>query len=177
MGRARTRGWSIGVAMVVVSLVGAGACGDVNRAAGSSAPADSTAGEVAFRWAGPGGAAIVVPVRINGGAPVDLILDTGATLTCLDTAVVRRLALPARRAVVGSAVGVGGSGRVRLHGVDSLQLGATVARGLTICAMDLSALRAVGPDVHGLLGLNVLREFRLTIDFEREVLRLAPSDR
>lgn len=174
MGRARVRGWSIGAAIVVVTAGGSAGCIDVGRPAESRAPADSAAGELAFRWAGPGGAAMVVPVRINGGEPVDLVLDTGATLTCVDTAIARRFQLPERRMMVGSAVGIGGAGRVRLHRVDSLQVGGAVTRDLTVCAMDLQALRAVGPEVHGLLGLNVLREFRLTIDFDRGVLRLAP---
>ena len=173
MGRSRVRGWSIGAAIALVAVGGGGACMDVGRSAESRAPADSAAGELAFRWAGPGDAAIVVPVRMNGGEPVDLVLDTGATLTCVDTAIARRCGLPERRMMVGSAVGIGGAGRVQLHRVDSLQVGGAVVRDLTVCAMDLRALRAVGPDVHGLLGLNVLREFRLTIDFERGVLRLA----
>ena len=38
-------------------------------------------------------------------------------------------------------------------------------------------LRAIGPEVRGLLGLNFLRSFRVTLDFEREVLRLTqPAD-
>lgn len=151
-----------------------GACVERPEAAAVSAPADSAAGELPFRLVGPGGAAIVVPVSINGREPVDLILDTGATLTCVDTALAREMALPERRRAVGMAVGVGAAGRVRLHAVDSLRVGGAVARGLTVCAMDLRALRALGPGVHGLLGLDVLRNFRVTLDFEREVLRLAP---
>ena len=149
-------------------------CGEIGRPASSSAPADSAAGELAFRWAGPGGAALVVPVRLNGSEPIDLVLDTGATMTCVDTSVTRELDLPERRAMVGAVATIGGSGRVQLHAVDSLRIGAATARDLTVCAMDLQALRAVGPDVRGLLGLNVLRAFRVTLDFERNVVRLAP---
>ena len=156
-------------------MAGMSGCSDPRQTASSSAPADSAAGEVAFRWAGPGGAALVVAVRINGEDPVDLILDTGATLTCLDTAVVRELGLPRQRAMLGAAVGVGGSGRVQLHAADSIQIGAATARGLSVCALDLRSLRAISPDVRGLLGLNVLRNFDVTLDFDREVLRLAPA--
>ena len=164
--------------LAVIFLVTGGiGCPDPRRAGSSSAPADSAAGELAFRWAGPGDAALVVPVRINGSAPVDLILDTGATLTCIDTTLARELALPTRRAMTGAAVGIGGTGRVHLHAVDSLRLGGAVARDLTVCAMDLRALSAVGPGIRGLLGLNVLRDYRVTLDFDRETLRLAaPGD-
>ena len=158
------------VAMLFVVV----ACADPRGVGSSSAAADSAAGEVKFRMTGPGGAALVVPAHINGRGPIDLILDTGATLTCVDSSLARELDLPERRAALGVAVGVGGSGRVRLHGVDSLRVGAAVSRSLTVCAIDLSELRRLGGGVRGLLGLNVLRNFRVTLDFDREVVRLAP---
>ncbi len=157
-----------------LALAGISGCTDARRSASSTGAADSANGEVGFEWAGPGGAALVVPVSINGRDSVDLILDTGATLTCVDTALVRELALPEQRRVFGAAVGVGGAGAVRLHAVDSLRIGGAVVRGLSVCALDLQALRAVGRDIRGLLGLNALREFHVTLDFERQVLRLAP---
>lgn len=173
----QSQSWRQAVLLTIatgLAIAGGTACPDPRRPASSTAAADSAAGEVDFQWAGPGGAALVVPVRINGRGPVDLILDTGATLTCVDTALAREFALPRQRAILGTAVGVRGAGRVRLHAVDSLQIGAAVVRGLSVCAMDLQGLRIVGRDVRGLLGLNVLRSFRVTVDFEREVLRLAP---
>jgi predicted aspartyl protease len=138
-------------------------------------PADSAAGEQGFRLAGAGGAAIVVPVHINGRGPIDLILDTGATLTCLDTSLVRELALPERRLTFGAAVGVGGGGRVGMHRVDSLRIAGAVTRNINVCALDLGAMRVVAPTVRGLLGLNVLRNFTVTLDFQRSVVRLAAS--
>lgn len=156
------------------------ACSDLGRPSASVSEGEVVAGarapgEIPFRLVGPGGAAIVVPVSINGRDSVDLILDTGATYTCVDTALATALALPERRMGVGVAVGVGGTGRVRLHAVDSLRVGGAVVRDLTVCAMDLRALRGVGRNVHGLLGLNVLRRFRVTLDFERRVLGLAAA--
>jgi predicted aspartyl protease len=161
--------------LIALAVSGA-ACADVG---GSDAtpPADSAAGELGFRLDGPGGAAIVVPVHINGRGPIDLILDTGATITCVDTSLAREFALPEQRLTIGTAVGVGGAGRVRLHRVDSLRVAGAVARRLNVCAMDLSAMRVVAPSVRGLLGLNVLKPFTVTIDFRRSVLRLAaPGD-
>ncbi|MGZ8379771.1 MAG: retropepsin-like aspartic protease [Gemmatirosa sp.] len=156
---------------------GAPACTVPGTPASASAPADTAAGEIAFRLAGPGGAALVVPVHVNGRGPYDLILDTGATFTCVDTTLARELALPERRGAIGTAVGIGGAGGVRLHRVDSLRVGAATARELTVCALDLSTLRALGPEVRGLLGLNFLRSFRVGLDFERDVLRLTrPAD-
>lgn len=145
---------------------------DVGAPARVEAPADSAAGEVAFTMAGPGGAAMLVPVYIDGRGPYQLVLDTGATLTCLDSALATELGLREARARVAIGAGVGGSGRLRLVRVDSLRVGAAVAEDLTVCALDLAHIAAVGGDAKGLLGLNVLRNFRVTIDFERSMLRL-----
>ena len=158
--------------LVVLAL--APSCADVGGA-GSTPPADSAAGELGFRLVGSGGAAIVIPVHINGSGPIELILDTGATYTCVDTSLVRELSLPTQRLAIGAAVGVGGSGRVSLHRVDSLRVAGAVSRRLTVCAMDLSAMRVIAPNVRGLLGLNVLKDYTVTLDFRRSVLRLAPG--
>jgi predicted aspartyl protease len=171
---ARRRPWA-SCALLLLSLplvAGLLACTVPGTPASASAPADSTAGELAFRLAGPGGAALVVPVHVNGRGPYELILDTGATYTCVDTTLARELSLPVRRGVVGGVVGIGGAGGVQLHAVDSLRVGAASARDLTVCALDLRTLRAVGPQVRGLLGLNFLKSFHVTLDFERDVLRL-----
>jgi hypothetical protein len=50
-----------------------------------------------------------------------------------------------------------------------------VVRELSICAMDLQALRMIGTDVRGIVGLNVMRHFRVTLDFDRRVIRLVET--
>jgi len=136
------------------------------------APADSAAGELPFRLEGPGGAALVVSAYLGGRGPYDLILDTGATFTCVDDALARELGLRERAGAIGAGVGVGGAGRVRLYALDSIRVGAATAIDLTVCGLDLAALRAVSPDTRGLLGLNFLKSFRVALDFERRVVRL-----
>lgn len=134
--------------------------------------ADSAAGEIDFQLAGPGGAALLVPVHVNGDGPFEFILDTGATLTCVSQRLADSLALPARRAPGAVGVGVGGTGALRLAQVDSLRVGASRAVELPVCVIDLDQTRIIGAPVDGLLGLNFLREFRVALDFERRVLRL-----
>ena len=139
-------------------------------------PPDSAAGEIPFEMIGPGGAAMAVPVHVNGQGPFRLILDTGATLTCLDRTLSRRLGLKEERGVRGMGAGVAGSGQMRLLGVDSLRLGAAKAYDLTVCEVDLAHARKIGIQADGLLGLNFLQEFRVTLDFERDVLLLEDPD-
>ena len=145
---------------------------DPGAAARVQAPADSAAGEVAFELAGPGGAALIVPVYLNGEGPFDFVLDTGATYTCVDQALAARLGLRERRGQIAVGAGVGGAGRVRLVAVDSMRVGAASASGLTACVIDLQALRSIGSGAQGLVGLNFLKSFRVTLDFQRNVVAL-----
>lgn len=135
-------------------------------------PVDSAAGEVPFELAGPGGVALVVAVHVNGGGPYQFILDTGATVSCIDEQLASALQLPDVQGVLGTAAGVGGEGRLRLVSIDSLSLGGVRAHELQACVVDLQHLGGMGLDVDGLIGLNVLREFRVTLDFERNVVTL-----
>ena len=149
---------------------------DVGAPARVRMPADSAAGEISFRLAGPGGAALLVPVFIDGRGPYQLVLDTGATLTCLDQALAAELGLERARGAVGVGAGIGGSGRLRLFRVDSLRVGAARLEDLTVCALDLAHIAALDAQVKGLLGLNVLRNFKVTLDFERKIVRLEAPD-
>jgi predicted aspartyl protease len=139
------------------------------------APADSAAGEVAFRMAGPQDVAILVPVRLNGTGPYDFVLDTGATLTCLHDELADSLGLREPAGMLGYGAGVGSGGNIRLVEIDSLAVGGARAFDLTGCVLDLAQARAIGIEADGLLGLNFLRAFHVELDFERDVLTLAPS--
>ena len=159
---------------LTIALVGS-AC----RVEGPSrieAPADSAAGTVSFDFTGPGDAALIVPIHLNGTGPYRFVLDTGATLTCLDEVLADSLDLPENRGQLGYGAGVGGAGNVRLVTVDSLRLGQTKAFDLTTCALDLSQLEQAGMEIDGLLGLNFLKSFRMTLDFGSNTLSLSPLD-
>ena len=138
------------------------------------APADPAQGEVPFRLGGPNDAALLVDVHLDDQGPFPFVLDTGATFTCVDEPLARRLELADAPAIV-AGVTVGGAGRMRMVQIDSLRVGQTTAHELIGCALDLGGLREIpGVEAEGLLGLNFLKEFRVTLDFEREVLRLEP---
>lgn len=135
--------------------------------------ADTAGGEVPLRVAGRGGAVLMVETYVNGSGPFNLVLDTGATLTCFDERLSRQLSLPRKTGAIGVGAGVGGSGRVELVQVESVRLGSSTVRNLTACVLDLRHLRELGAgSVSGLLGLNFLTNFHVTLDFERNVLTL-----
>jgi predicted aspartyl protease len=135
-------------------------------------PTDSLAGEVPFDLSGPGGAALVVPVHINGEGPFDFVLDTGATFTCVSPSLSDSLGLEERTGQVGYGAGIGGSGQIQLVRADSVRLGAAQTHDMTVCVVQLDHLEATGISIDGLLGLNFLKEFRMMLDFERQVVRL-----
>jgi predicted aspartyl protease len=155
----------------LLAFLALGAC-NVAAPARVEAPADTAAGEVAFRLAGPNEAALLVPVHLNGEGPFDFVLDTGATMTCVSQQTAEELELPRQRGAVGVGVGIGGAGRVGFVRLDSLRLGAARALDMSACLLDLEHMAAFGTPIHGLLGLNFLRSFRVTLDFERNVLIL-----
>jgi hypothetical protein len=137
-------------------------------------PEDADGGAVALSYSGPNDAALIVPVHINGAGPFDFVLDTGATLTCVSRRLAEQLGLDAEPGAVGFGAGIGGAGQVELVRFDSVRIGATQARDMMGCTLDLTHFRALGTEIDGLVGLNFLREFRVTLDFGQDVLLLEP---
>jgi predicted aspartyl protease len=169
-GTAVRAGVLCGLAVLLAGCPGTGAPARVD------APVDAAAGEVALGTVGHNEAALVVPVHINGQGPFDLVLDTGATLTCVTTELAQRLGLPDRTGAVAYGAGVQSAGRLRIVEIDSLRVGNASAHGATGCVIDLDALQTVGADVDGLLGLSFLREFDVRLDFRRGVMTLTAGD-
>ncbi|MBW3621850.1 MAG: retroviral-like aspartic protease family protein [Armatimonadetes bacterium] len=136
-------------------------------------PAQVSAGEVPIELAGPNDQAILVPVTINGEGPFQFVLDTGATLTCVDDDIVKQLNLPEKRGVIGSGSGVAGkTGSVQMLHLESLKVGTAEAQDLMGCMVDLDHMEKIGVKGRGLLGLNFLKAYVMTLDFERKALRL-----
>jgi predicted aspartyl protease len=160
----------MGLAKLLLAIAAAASC-TVQMPAQMSSPSEVAPGEVAFELAS-GESAIVVPVRIDGQGPFRFILDTGATLTCLDAATAKKLGLEQRAGVIGRGIGVRSEGGVGMVAITRLEVGSASAENLTACTLDLQSLRSAGVDVDGLLGLNFLREYRMTLDFERRALKL-----
>jgi predicted aspartyl protease len=140
------------------------------------APADAAAGEVPFELMQPGETAMLVPVHINGAGPYELVFDTGATLTCVSTALADELQLRDLPGAVGMGAGVIGSGRIRIVRFDSLRVGNAVAHDIPGCVLDLTGLEAMGSPVQGLLGLNFMQQFDVNLDFRRGVVGFTGRD-
>ena len=134
---------------------------------------DPGAVEVPIEMVGPAGGGVAVAVHINGAGPFRFLLDTGATMTCVDDELRRRLNLSQAAGVDGFGAGIGMQGTVMIVELDSLRVGASRVTDVQACVVDLTPLERIsGTEFDGLLGLNVLRRFHVTLDFERGVIRL-----
>lgn len=105
--------------------------------------------------------------RVNG-VPVDFIVDTGASLVVIPRA-------------VAAQAGIEAAGSTRLQTANGM-MDAPVARirRLSVGALRADGVRAVVHDVDasgrmGLLGMNVLGGYRLTVDHDRHLLLLEPK--
>jgi predicted aspartyl protease len=133
-------------------------------------PTDTKPGDVRFNLAPPNGAAILVPVKINGQGPYTFVLDTGATFTCIDRKLVEQLRLPEARGQFGVGVVVPTEASAKLVDVKSIEVGNASANDLKACVIDFQNFQSSGLDAHGLLGLNFLKSYRVTIDFTQNIV-------
>jgi predicted aspartyl protease len=115
----------------------------------------------------PGRRLITIPAILNERFDAFLIADSGAQRSVLSQRVAQRLNLgPPLRAQ--ALVGIGRSPPVPVVRLDRLRVGASTVRSLEVFVYDLPLLLATD----GLLGLDFLRRFRVTFDFDSGVLIL-----
>jgi hypothetical protein len=113
-------------------------------------------------------ARVTAPVLINGQGPYQFVVDTGANHSVLASEVAAPLDLPT-------------AGRAGVHGIAGVEPAETVlVRSLTIGTLTSRRIRApllpkarLGAD--GLLGVDVLKNRRVLIDFQRNELRIGSS--
>lgn len=114
----------------------------------------------------------VLPVRLNDGRPLRLLLDTGARGILISSRTARSLHLESLGPTVLGGFGEGGNvaGEYRLAA--SLQVGDLRYRHVIIevGAVELPA------ELDGVAGLELFRHFGITVDGPRQLLRLTPFD-
>lgn len=116
------------------------------------------------------GSLFVVTIQINETRPARLILDTGASHTILSRAIARDLGLFSLRPVASVTMHTaGGSVQADMVQVDSIRIAGAEVRNSIVAIHDLPD---APPDIEGLLGLSVLRQFEVTLDTARNRLHL-----
>ncbi|HXV81945.1 MAG TPA: aspartyl protease family protein [Candidatus Binatia bacterium] len=114
------------------------------------------------------GTSVIVPVTFNGSLRGNLALDTGATITVVSRRIANNLAM---KALGASKIGtVGGVIRVPLARLRSLKVGDAEVHDLVVSIHDFST----DPRIEGLLGLDFLKHFHVSLDARRGALTLGP---
>jgi len=127
--------------------------------------------ELPFTLAHPQKPLILIAVRAND-EPFQFALDTGASTTVIAPALAKRCGVEG--IAIPSMSGGGGAVAASAGVLDKLAIDRlTVSRVRVVVAEFLDALgQAVGVQLDGILGTNVLRRFRVTIDYPGRSLRL-----
>ncbi len=108
------------------------------------------------------GSLFVVTVYVNGTRPAKMILDTGASHTILSFAVARDLSLWAQRRSTSMTMHTaGGTVQADVLPIASIKIGDAEVRDVDVAIHDLPNAPL---EIEGLLGLNVLGHFTVTLD-------------
>lgn len=115
----------------------------------------------------------VVAVRVNGGPPLNFIIDTGGADTIIDPSVAR----DAGARTFGEQSGIfagGASASVTVAAVERLSLGDLELRNVPVTILDTSRFAQVfgGLPISGVIGTGLLSQFRSTLDYPRQRLDL-----
>jgi predicted aspartyl protease len=115
------------------------------------------------------GASVIVPVTLNRRLKTLLALDTGATSTMISHRVANNLALRTDGPRV-LATTVNGTVSMPLARLGSLKVGDAEIHNIMVTVHDLPA----AAKVDGLLGLDFLKRFHVSLDSRNQILMLAP---
>ena len=116
------------------------------------------------------GSLFVVTIQINETRSAKLILDTGASHTILSHKIAQDLGLFSLRPAASVTMHtVSGSVQADLVQIDSIRIAGAEVRNTLAAIHDLPE---APPEIEGLLGLNVLGHFDVTLDTVRNRLHL-----
>jgi clan AA aspartic protease (TIGR02281 family) len=115
------------------------------------------------------GASVIVPVTLNRRLKAFLALDTGATTTMISHRLANNLGLKTDGTRV-VATTVNGQVSIPLVRLGSIKVGEAEVYNLSVTVHDLSRTARVD----GLLGLDFLKRFHVSIDSRNQFLVLAP---
>jgi len=123
------------------------------------------------------GSSIIVPVTLHGPAgavQVKMLFDTGATLSTIDSATLRRLglSLTLEDPTIETST-ANGTVRRKITVIDGAAIKGARVSGVAVSHCEPCASR----EVVGLLGLNVQRQFKVTLDDEASEITLEPKAR
>ena len=128
--------------------------------------------DVMFHLAGGQNPLILVPVHVNGKGPFPFILDTGASHCALSPGLSSTLGIAP--GLEKHAVGAGGPVKLSFARVSAISVGSVQTEDVDVAVTgEIERIAAaIGTEADGSLGFNFLKDFRLTLDYQRNIMRL-----
>jgi len=111
---------------------------------------------------------IIVPVTFNDSVTGNLVLDTGAGQTMISKRIANDLRLYSTGS--GTRIGIGGAVAVATATLDAVRVGEADVKNLRVSIHDIP----FNAFEEGLLGMDFLGRFQMSLDIEKRVLILAP---
>ena len=113
----------------------------------------------------------LVAAAINGASQLALVIDTGASITTLSKARFSQIENTGFRYLGTQLFNTpNGMTQGEIYHADSIQLGEIKIPDLEIAVLDFE----LSGGLDGLLGMNVLRNYRFEIDQDKELLYMSP---
>lgn len=149
----------------------------VTAASPSLGESDSSDTPLATVRFDPGGDGVVIPALVDGKV-ANLLLDTGATVSSVDTSFRALLGSPVRRHAIHTPDGA--SSEVEVFSAPEMKLGTMPIDGVKeIVCLDCSRFREHGLDMQGFIGMDFLQRHVVRLDYDRgevSFLRVAPAN-
>jgi hypothetical protein len=113
---------------------------------------------------------IIVPVKINHTGPYDFLVDTGAQVTAVDSALAAEFHLTMEGTT--GIVGVGFHTQSSFGHLEILEAGSHAIANPMVVVYNLGFLQVADRRIRGILGGNFLQHFDVLIDYDHGILCL-----
>ena len=126
--------------------------------------------EIEYSYSSVSEGHMIIPVKINGKGPFQFILDTGASHICISQELSDKLKLSGANSDV---MGIHGTFETEIAELRSVSLGKARRLKLLAALMDISHVEdSLGTEIHGILGYDFLKKFKLLIDYPNRKIQL-----
>lgn len=163
-------------AVVLAAAVALGGCAVTIGSTGNTSAPASDSGQVAVKviQGDNGQTLILVPITIHGKGPYTFALDTGASISLVDSAIASKLGLK-DTGETSTVSGIGGAQNVTPIKISDWKAGDVSLPSATIARGDLPGAQHNSP-LDGLLGSDVLSRFgRIAINFDSSTITLGKT--
>jgi len=132
--------------------------------------------ETPFQLIGRNAPLILLPSYVNGTGPYNFILDSGASHCLISHELAWNLGIASEAKE--NAFGAGGEVQLFRASVDAVAVGSARQENIPfIITHDLESIgAALKTTVDGAIGCNFMKDFRVSLDYQRKILRFMPPE-